>query len=152
MFSGYLDVCFINKRRKAVIKEAKRRLKNVQFDAVAVRGVSGMAMGFSIADALGKDIVVVRKGENRHSYFNVEYPERVKTYVIVDDFIDGGSTVRAITEAMPDRKCVGIYLYKTEKRLQLSPREWTEGIPFLNRDFGKVKPKIDWSMNDQNPA
>lgn len=85
----------------------------IQFSTVAMRGVSGALVGSPIAMMMDKYSLMVRKQtEDSHSSHRCEGPKSGFTYIIVDDFISGGSTCRSIIEAVGGRgKCVGIFLY-----------------------------------------
>jgi hypoxanthine phosphoribosyltransferase len=98
------------------IKTAKARIKEsrVEFDAIAVRGNSGVLFGSVLAYELKKPLILVRK-DSSHSMYNVEGELNAKTYLIVDDFTATGNTVRTIIDeiekfnhAVP----VGLYQYK----------------------------------------
>jgi adenine/guanine phosphoribosyltransferase-like PRPP-binding protein len=116
------------------VKGAQHIVEEIQehtrIDAIAMRGVSGMAVGFPVCALTGISPVIVRKkGENTHSYCSVECPDDfnntkyitigeegelygVKNYVIIDDFVCSGETVTAIIDSLRDAKCVGIILYE----------------------------------------
>lgn len=96
-------------------------LRVPRFDAIACRGLSGALVASIVAAKLDKPLVVVRKKiEGTHSSYGIEQgvagPFR---YVIVDDLIDKGGTVRAIIEKIKEREedavCVGIILYAQDK-------------------------------------
>ena len=93
------------------------RRDEIEFDAIAVRGTSGLLVGPAVAAALDKDIIVCRKhGSSRHSSFDVEGPVGVINYIIVDDIICSGETVETIVgdvrrELSSAARCVAIFLY-----------------------------------------
>ncbi len=105
---------FIDPRKaKVIVEKAVRILRQYEFEAIAFRGVSGALIAPLIAMEMGKSLIVVRKSsESAHSRCMVEGDCAVKRFVIVDDFIDSGDTVRAILnevdEFAPDAKCVGM--------------------------------------------
>jgi hypothetical protein len=67
------------------------------FDTIAVRGVSGVLVGSAVAIALNKHLIVVRKEEDdSHSGVTCEGHLTARRYVIVDDFISSGRTVKTI--------------------------------------------------------
>ena len=87
------------------------------FDAIAITGISGALFGIPLAYALGKELMIVRKQEKRHSgrierggY--VVGVNNARTYLIVDDFTESGTTLkrlaRAIKKDNPSAKCVGV--------------------------------------------
>lgn len=83
-------------------------------------GISGMAIGFPVADRTGREFAVVRKdNDSLHASQRVEgYP--CLQYVIIDDFIDLGKTMDRIISRMNDArinpKCYGIILYGSSYR------------------------------------
>lgn len=103
--------------------------KETPFDAVAVTGLSGLLMGPVVADRLGKGIIVVRKeGEKNHSGYAIESSVSGK-YVIVDDFISTGATIRRIVDNVGEG-CVGICLYAKRRGVEFG--HWN-GIPMRRR-------------------
>jgi len=121
--AGYLLNSIDPKQRRHFASEATTQIKmlmkrhGLKFDAIAVRGVSGMLVDVSISDRLDIPLIVVRKGETTHSSRYAEGIEHKRglRYIIVDDCIDGGATVKAIHNTVAsthvEAKCVGIYLY-----------------------------------------
>lgn len=104
---------------KKTVALAKRRIRSkaVEFDTIVFCGVSGALFGPVLAYEMKKEIVVVRKQETErsHSYHKCEGYTGSKRFLIVDDIIDSGSTMRYALQAMknfsPDAECVGAYLY-----------------------------------------
>lgn len=96
------------------VAEMARALKNVIFDALAFRGLSGAILAGTLAVRLKKPLIGVRKGESTHSMELVEYYGGwiCPRYVIVDDFPFTGQTIKIIVkmiqEKMPKAKCVGL--------------------------------------------
>lgn len=119
--AGYLRTVLTPDTLRQSVMGVVRALRAVkgEFDAIAVRGVSGSTVGAAAAFVLGKPLVVVRKPEQSHSRNYVEGLKRVGGYVIVDDFIDTGATVRKVVEEMgrhrPGSSCRGVALYATEQ-------------------------------------
>lgn len=125
----------------SAVKKHRKRLK---FDAIAVRGSSGAAIGFPVSAMTGIPLLFVRKSETSHADQRVEGPETdVDSYLIVDDFIATGSTVREIikeidtltkiklgilSKDLGSPKCVGVYCYNTDDdRSQLNVANTPEG-------------------------
>jgi adenine/guanine phosphoribosyltransferase-like PRPP-binding protein len=117
----YLESLLNPQVRKDTVKRVTKILKEFDkvrpFDAIAVSGMSGALIGSTIADRLGKGIIVVRKEDDTstHSWYKVE-GAICERYIIIDDLIASGKTVRRIIdqikkEQYQDAKCVGIYLY-----------------------------------------
>ena len=118
VIADYSGSIFHPKRRMEEIKVATEHLQGVDFDAIAVRGVSGLTRGSIIAHLMCKGLIVVRKRESRHSCMDVEGAviRRGGHWIIVDDFVMSGSTVAAILEAVIQKdfgatvdNCLGVY-------------------------------------------
>lgn len=148
---GYLLDAMHKDRRGETIARAIRDLSGVEFGTIAVRGVSGLLIGPILAERLSKQICVVRKpGEDRHSGYEVEgKPEGA--YIIVDDLIDSGSTVRAIVAAMQAAydtppTCAGFYGY--------GEAWWTWGLfPKWQRTFDELRLlPLNPGMKDMRPT
>jgi orotate phosphoribosyltransferase len=138
--SDYIHASLHPQRRADKIKAAVEALQSIEFDAIAVRGMSGAIIGGAIAHALGKPIILVRKHkyneESHHSCMQVEGPlhwnPRAR-YVIVDDFVSSGLTFRRIqAEIDGAAECVGAYLYRDE--------EYTAFADFPDRWLPHEKP------------
>ena len=78
-----------------------------EFDVIAVQGVSGMSVGFPLACAIGKPIVVVRKdfeieNGNSHSYDRLIGVRSLKgkRCLFVDDFVSMGGTRARVRQAV----------------------------------------------------
>jgi orotate phosphoribosyltransferase len=96
--------------------------KKHSVDAVAFTGSSGCAIGFTLAVTHKIPLIYVRK-DNEKSHGNkieCSYCGELRNYVIVDDFIDSGSTVQliaarvkahAISREIEVPTCVGILCY-----------------------------------------
>ena len=90
----------------------------IEFDFIAVRGMSGALIGGAVSMELSKPIVIVRKGESTHGAA-VEYPTDMTVtsskYIIIDDGIATGSTIIEILEKLGPGHfcctCKGIFLY-----------------------------------------
>jgi adenine/guanine phosphoribosyltransferase-like PRPP-binding protein len=100
-----------------VINYAAYCLKDVDFETLVFRGFSGAVVGPAVALKLKKRWVLVRKpDDNAHSGRRLEGMVQGK-YVIIDDFIDSGATIKAIVEAINVTchgivECVGVVLYE----------------------------------------
>ncbi len=147
-FSQALDA----RSRAKLVQLAVDKIRNAQlaqvvpdFDAIAIRGMSGAVFGAPLAHVLGVNLVVVRKKEDGHAHSinDIEGLRSVSKYLIVDDFIASGSTVQAIHNGITaaceymrqECKCVGIFTYKAGGEF--------ETLTYLN---GVVK--LDGSLRD----
>ena len=94
------------------------RNKDLEFDAIVCCGISGLMVVPQIAELLKKNIIVIRKDLNGYSSFNIEGPYTNK-YIIVDDLICSGNTVKTIMKQIKSEfyksKCLGIYCYMPEE-------------------------------------
>jgi adenine/guanine phosphoribosyltransferase-like PRPP-binding protein len=94
--------------------EYNTKQKGIQFDAIAVRGLSGLLIGPTVAMMMDKNIVVVRKDiDDTHSKFRAEGTANGMRYIIVDDFTESGATVCSMLEILSTKgcTCVGLMLY-----------------------------------------
>lgn len=126
-FENYLHDGVKGERRKTVT-QAVANIKRYFADGVcpgrdkpdfiAVCGASGLSVGAIIAYELGVPCVIVRKVEEaRNSHCGGQMltpaavPNNESKYVIVDDFIAGGNTVKYIKNMLKFCTCVGYYGY-----------------------------------------
>ena len=118
--SVYLHKIFRPSSFKETIHRAVKILaefdKVTPFKAIAFRGQSGAALGYTLGYLMNKELICVRKHEDgSHNSRLVEGYIVPCDYIIVDDFIDTGSTISEIYENIkeetPGSKLVGVYLY-----------------------------------------
>jgi adenine/guanine phosphoribosyltransferase-like PRPP-binding protein len=131
-----------HKYRNKVIIDAYTKLSKVDFwfDAIACSGTSGMLVVPQIAELLKKNIIVVRKSKQHcYSEFLIEGPS-TKQYIIIDDLICSGNTVRLIInrikEETPRSKCMGIYSYMKDECAYANAHDLCLrdfNAPYLNR-------------------
>jgi adenine/guanine phosphoribosyltransferase-like PRPP-binding protein len=142
---GASHTCHVlnHKIRNKIIMKAVSDLRKISssFDSIACCGVSGLMVVPQIAEILNKHIVIVRKGEKCYSEFRTEGVAPFR-YIILDDLICSGSTVKHIKKILKDEysrsNCVGIYCYlpnecayrPNEEGYKLCEKEL--GIPLLN--------------------
>ncbi len=115
MHPDYLAPSILSDKRKIAVDTAQRMLSGIRFDCIAVRGTSGLGFGSALAYVMEKNIAVIRKSiKGCHSFNWVESPVDVKKFLIVDDVIDSGATMRAIIRKMksnhPHAILIGAYL------------------------------------------
>jgi len=107
------------KQRKEVVSDCLKCLAahKDNFDAIAVSGYSMSLIGSIIAHKMNKGLIIVRKDEDeRASNFEVEGTV-CDRYIIIDDLICSGETLRRITNKISElhhspAKLYGVYLYK----------------------------------------
>jgi len=113
LLTGYHDIAFDTvKRKKAVNRIATQLPADV---GIVCTGLSGILVGVALANKTKRPFAIVRKpGDNTHSSFTVE-GYLFDQYVIVDDFIEYGGTIRRILREMykhnDESECRGIMLY-----------------------------------------
>jgi adenine/guanine phosphoribosyltransferase-like PRPP-binding protein len=102
---------------------------NIKFNAVAFRGMSGSIVAPVVAARLNKQMIMIRKSDDdSHSNLSVEGDTSVRSYIIIDDRIASGETVRTINRHLSEftfnqAKLRGVFLYyhpgdDSEKDLQ----------------------------------
>lgn len=104
--SGYISKGFDPRHVRRILKESKILLKNVKYDAIAVRGVSGMLFGPLLAYLLKKELIVVRKPkttEDSHAVYQAESRIDEGIYIIVDDLMATGHTISSIVKEINAR-------------------------------------------------
>ena len=126
----YLDPALDPATRRDIFNKVIYSLRDraVEFDAFACRGLSGMLVAPIVAVEMHKTLLVVRKSDtDNHSSRMVEGDVGARRYVIVDDLISSGSTVKAIIKEIrevSDAKCVGIIRYWNGQNIFLPYEEF----------------------------
>lgn len=104
MSCGYFKSLLVPRARCRIIRECVAAIRThcPHAEAVAFTGVSGSLIGPPVADRLRLPMIVVRKlGASTHSNGG-NGPRRVEgcytapSYVVVDDFVETGNTIRTI--------------------------------------------------------
>lgn len=122
----YLEKLIRIEEVKKTIRRSKALLKRYDFDTIAFRGMSGALIAPHLALALNKHLILVRKNiTDTHSEHTVEGNKGSLRYVIVDDLIATGNTVRTILDAVhvfaPKAICIGVLESIRDKRKELTP-------------------------------
>jgi len=119
IIQGASHTCMVlnHKNRNKIIIKAVCDLRKIAdtFDSIACCGVSGLMVVPQIAELLNKNIVVVRKpDEKRYSSFYIEGVSPFR-YIVVDDLICSGDTFKWIRQTIyednPKAICNGLYCY-----------------------------------------
>jgi len=125
VMSEYLWKFFDPGKMRNIISDMKNMIveSEVEFDAIACRGVSGLLIASPLCVAMNRPLIIVRKGiSGTHSSARVEgYLPSELRYVIVDDFIETGTTVYTIIRRIREQyknskphrmsaRCVGLFL------------------------------------------
>jgi orotate phosphoribosyltransferase len=124
----YLEACLERDKTDRYLRKAVRVLKDIDFDAIAFRGMSGALIAPLLAHKLGKTLIMVRKrGVDCHSGHCVEGDRGARRWIIVDDFISSGHTVETIKEEVDN---------------------WMDGAEFLGTlEFSKLE-EADWAQRN----
>lgn len=141
--AGYHSIIFSPRRLASTANRVAKKLLKLQeklkFDAIAFRGSSGSGMAFPVSMITGIPLIYVRKEKSYHGR-KIEGPDRnVRRYIILDDFMDTGKTVKAIISQIDDQynyngwesnvECVGIcffdpsMMYTNKKKLSFKKRD-----------------------------
>lgn len=119
----YLSQLLPTKARALSVGNAIDRLTCEDFDAIAFRGMSGALIAPTVALLMDKNLLMVRKPEdsNNHSGRDVEGDTAARRYVIIDDLVSSGNTVRTIQKEVavfaPGAVCIGVYEANTNSLL-----------------------------------
>jgi orotate phosphoribosyltransferase len=105
-----------------------------------------------------KPFTILRKdGDSSHSLNKLEGWGEFSKYIIIDDFIDTGATVRKIINFVDDAKCVGIFLHSSAI-LGFESYEYAEypiklvGSYLDLDDYSKLLESCDYEKSEFNPA
>lgn len=125
---------------RQVVNYSVDSLRDVDFKTLVFRGFSGALVGPVVALELNKRWALIRKPHDRtHSCSMIE-GEVFGDYVIIDDFIETGDTIKAIHQAISERwaaECKGVVLYREDwfpRHLEDGKKLWEDIIqlPILN--------------------
>lgn len=139
IIQGSSHTCHVlnHKVRNKIIIKAVCDLRKIsdQFDSIACCGVSGLMVVPQIAELLNKNIVLIRKqNEKCYSDFAIEGVKPFR-YIILDDLICSGNTVRHIKRSIEDEhartQCLGLYCYMPQECAYTK-----DTIKLFERDFG----------------
>jgi len=120
----YLEQIYNPKKFKITItkmvKEITKLNKTSKINAIAFTGTSGAAIAYPVSYITGIPLLCVRKStRDNHSRMKLEGFTTPKNYVIVDDFIASGRTIknirRAIQKESPKSKLTHVLLYRFQR-------------------------------------
>lgn len=124
--TAYLDSIYQSplKYKRLINKIADQMIalkKKKSFGAIAFRGSSGAALAYPLSAQTNIPLICVRKPNEQSHGFRIEGSQRnIKKYIIIDDFMESGKTIRAILNEIDKTndwteegraECVGIVLY-----------------------------------------
>jgi hypothetical protein len=156
LHTEYLHTALDYNLRKKKIDELCSSISasGISFDAIAFQGMSGSLIAPSVADRLGKGLIMIRK-EHSHSSLKVEGCMEGDNYIILDDQIATGNTVRNIIKRLlldtmfQNKKCVGIFLYSREwwtevATMQLMVKDYVKKVQEEITYKSRLKDKLQW--------
>ena len=79
-------------------------------DTIVVRGASGLMMAGPVAIGMGIPPTIIRKAGSHGHALTGPPQELVETYILLDDFISGGGTVRALYKGARERYPHAVFL------------------------------------------
>jgi adenine/guanine phosphoribosyltransferase-like PRPP-binding protein len=116
--TDYLSPLFNPTVLRRVVANCSKTVKQLKPDAIVCRGLSGISIAFAVSIATGVPVAVVRKKDGNHSTFDVEGVINFKSYVVIDDLVDSGKTLKKIRQQVKskekDSNCIGVLLYNTK--------------------------------------
>lgn len=150
----------LNKALIAYIRAAK-----IRFDTILVRGTSGLLVGPIVAQKMRKELIVNRKQDGNHSGKPLEGFTKPRQFIIVDDFICTGNTVKVMLGEMakkyPMAKCVGIFGWRASGSgdFKFTPEGGNEQVipkfsmwPGDDCDSFTYEPEIPKAVKKEKPA
>jgi len=111
--SGYLSPILNGHNINAIVSLILPKIKKAKlnFDYIACRGMSGIVIAVPLAMRLNKGIIIVRKDVKGSHGSKIEASPAIKNnivrYIIVDDFIDTGKTIKTIKKEVEDVDWIG---------------------------------------------
>jgi orotate phosphoribosyltransferase len=129
----YFDEAVFN--LSEVIDLVKEALADVEFDTLVGTGFSGSVVIPSLALAMGKKFVLIRKEtDDSHHGRGRLVGSLGARWIFVDDFISSGATRRrviekvegAAVEARTTTEFIGQYMYAGRRRFEPFESEWLE--------------------------
>lgn len=135
--ASHTSIVLNHKFRNMIVMESVRKLRSHDFDTIVACGTSGLIVIPQVAEILDKHILVVRKpNEKCYSEFSTEGVAPYR-YVILDDLICSGKTVKHIKKTIQDEypiaKCIGIYCYLPK---ECAYKDDSHGSYLCERDLG----------------
>jgi hypothetical protein len=136
--TGYGDWKFNMDVFRARVQRVREDLRYVvqkhNADSIAVRGTSGICMAFALQMFITLPILMLRKkGEQSHGeLIEGRDGHNYQRYVIVDDMICTGATVRGIIEDVERAECVALLMHSQAEDLNKGFHEYRyshQGIP-----------------------
>jgi len=133
------DIYKVNRYQQSIFKlvQAIRKFDTKHtFDAIAFTGTSGAAAAYPLSFILHKPLICIRKDRKNHMGDNYEGAAGIKNYIIVDDFIDSGTTISNVLNITQARnvnaKPLAIFLYKKYYSLKTHFQYEDFNIPIFN--------------------
>lgn len=96
--TGYLDDALDN--LAGVVERGRQVLADIEFDTLVGTGLSGAVVVPSLALALGKPFVIVRKPNDGSHHNGTMIGNLGAKWVFVDDFVSSGATRRRVKDAI----------------------------------------------------
>jgi orotate phosphoribosyltransferase-like protein len=117
--NDYMVGALVTHIRKLIIKESvpklRRMKKELKFDTIVFQGMSGALVAPELANRLNVGTTLVRKEKDNSHSLNKTEGAVPKRFIVVDDFVDSGATVKSavssIKKVFPEAEYVGLYLY-----------------------------------------
>ena len=129
-YNGYSHVQYSATERKVIVQRLINYLPSVmeyiKADSIAVTGKSGISFMFALLEHIDIPFMTIRKpGENCHGEtIEGTLDHNFQRYLILDDFVDSGDTVRRIISTL-EKSCT--YSYSSEQPYCVGVVEYTRG-------------------------
>jgi len=116
------------------VKKVRAIKRKYPFDAIAFTGSSGAALAYPLSYLLKLPLIHVRKGSSHYGQGKIEGTISSRRYLIIDDFIDTGASIRRIVKAVDSEldgaKPVAICLYSSDRQSYFEHKD--TNIPVFN--------------------
>lgn len=114
---GYDDFQNLEATVETIVANLRERID--EFESIVVTGISGQCVGFPVALALGKTILVLRKMDDTShgipgQLLNAKVVTEGDRVLFLDDFIGAGGTIKRCREAVEKlgAEIIARYMYR----------------------------------------
>lgn len=130
--SGYLAPVYSRPEfLGAAVKVVSKEVLKIRPDAIAFSGSSGCAIAFPVASKIKIPMIHIRKDRGHH-YEAYEGALDVSSYVILDDFVETGRTIKRIIEGVktksPSAKLLAAIFYLSDGSMSNKREAFYEAV------------------------
>jgi adenine/guanine phosphoribosyltransferase-like PRPP-binding protein len=151
-YPSHLRPAMNREERRETVEACIQKLRQYEFDTLAFSGISGVSIGFILAQLMDKEVISVRQpGVRRRagSQYNEEGYRHALKYVIIDDLISTGTTaarvIRGVRKIAPQAELVGILVYYNCVQLVRPPTPFDDKHSYEWTNVSRVLREMDYA-------